>query len=107
MNKDARKRQDEMYVKYPFIPEIFEKMSKHRRDEIIAEMLMSDEKYKELTRVRADTSQIVMDTFIGLGREDSFEAYSDAIYAEENYALDALYKEAFLDAVELFEKLKF
>jgi hypothetical protein len=38
------------------------------------------------------------------GMTDHFEAYSDAIFAKEIYEVDMIYREAFLDAVEMIER---
>jgi len=71
-----------------------------RKEEIINDLLKSDPTYQALTRRRAETSQAVLDALTAQGKADLFEAYSDAIYAEEVYEQDALYNQSYLDAEE-------
>jgi len=79
----------------------FEKLCVTRREEIINNLLKSDTTYQKLTHKRAITSQAVMDALNNQGMLILFEAYSDAIYAQEVYELEAVYKEAFHDASKI------
>ena len=79
----------------------FEKLCVARREEIINNLLKSDTTYQKLTHKRATTSQAVMDALNNQGMLSLFEAYSDAIHAQEVYELEAVYKEAFHDAAKI------
>jgi len=101
MNKCIKQRQDELLSKLPFLKEDFEKRCDERREEIIEYLLTSDETYQNLTQQRADTSQILLDTLNERGMADLFEDYSDAVYPEEIYEGNMIYRAAFLDALEI------
>jgi hypothetical protein len=106
MRKEVNLRQDEILKKYPAIKTSFEDLCDTRREEIINELLMSDTDYQLLTQRRADTSEAVLRILSEQGATDPFESYSDAVYAEEVYELDVIYREAFFDAVETMERMK-
>lgn len=103
MNEKVKRRQEDVLSKYPTINASFESHCEKRRVEIIDELLNFDENYQALTKQREDTSQSVLNFLRDNGMADLFEAYSDALYAEEVYELDIMYREAFLDAVEMLE----
>ncbi|MCL1878806.1 MAG: hypothetical protein FWF80_08100 [Defluviitaleaceae bacterium] len=100
MSEEMKQRQEKILNVYPFFAEIFEDMCATRRREITEKLPELDAHYKALARQRADTSQVVLKILIEHGMVDHFEAYSDAICEEEIYELDAIYREAFLDALE-------
>jgi len=100
-------RQICFFEKYPAIKIVFEKLCDIRRDEIVDELLVTDEQYKLLTQRRVNTSREVLNTLNMCGKSEQLESYVDAIGEEEVYRIIAIYKEAFLDAVEMLEQLKF
>ena len=104
MKKNYSQRQAVILNRYPSIKEYFEKFCATRRNEIINKMIEEDIDYQVLTQRRADTSQNIFNVLNDCGRPEHFEAYSNAIYAEEVYELDYIYREAFLDAVEVIEQ---
>ena len=106
MDKEIKQRQAVILSKYPVIENGFKSLCATRYAEIIDELLKSDTDYQMLTQQRAETSQAVLKILSGHGMADHFEAYSDAVYAEEVYELSVIYKEAFLDALELMERLE-
>jgi hypothetical protein len=106
MQKDTKQRQEEVFEKYPFLKEGFDERCEMRREEIIDDLLKSDANYRTLTRQRADTSQVVLKILSERGMADLFEAYSDAVYAEEIYEGEMIYKSAFIDAVEMMARQK-
>jgi len=90
----------DILVKYPGLKSKLEKLSQTRRDEILNSMLETDSGYKKLTENRVHASMALKNTVAGSKESDmSFEAYSDAVYAQEIYELDAVYMQGFLDAV--------
>ena len=103
MNRTIEQRQEEILKKYPAVKGVFKKMCATRRDEITNMMLESDAKYQGLTHCRAEASRALLDVLTRHSEADKLEAYSDAIYAEEVYELNAVYREAFLDAIEAME----
>ncbi|MCL2197423.1 MAG: hypothetical protein FWB80_00720 [Defluviitaleaceae bacterium] len=105
MNKEIKERRERILSKYPSINAELETLCTTRRDEIIDNLLKRDKDYQSLTKRRADTSQEVLEVLKSHDKADLFEAYSDAIYEEEVYELSVIYKEAFLDAVEMTNKL--
>lgn len=104
MNKELKQRQAEILSKYPSIFEGYELLCTTRCEDIINKMLEGDADYQVLTQRRADTSQIVLDFLNNYNAADKFESYSDAVHAEEIFELGAVYREAFLDAVEILER---
>ncbi|MCL2202595.1 MAG: hypothetical protein FWB88_01455 [Defluviitaleaceae bacterium] len=107
MNQRIKHRQNTILGKYPDVNAAFEKICNTRREEIINTLLASDADYQALTKHRAETSQVVLEFLRNHDMTHCFEAYSDAVFEEELYELDAIYKEAFLDAVELMEQKQF
>jgi len=106
MNKKTMQRQAEILVRYPSIKVGFEELCATRCYEILDELLRTDTDYQALTQQRANTSQIILDILNNHDAVKQFEAYSSAVYAEEVYELDVIYREAFLDAVEMIERQK-
>lgn len=106
MPERENQRQADIFCRNPSIKARFEELYAMRCGEIINELLQTDDEYMALTKNRVATSQAVLKILGEHGMADYFEAYSDAVYAEEVYELDVIYKEAFLDAVEVMEKLE-
>jgi len=104
MSKWSKQRQTEVLSRYPTIKSTFDELYVTRCDEIIDELLEFDENYKLLNQQRADTSQIVLEFMKEHNMAEHFENYSDAMFAEELYVLNAVYKSAFIDAIEEIEK---
>lgn len=84
--------------KYPVLVKQFEVLCRTRPDEILAHMIETDSEYESLRRSRADTSMAVKDALDS--SEALLEAYSDAVYAQEVYELDAIYRQALYDAID-------
>jgi len=105
MTQKASLRQTKFGGKYPSLCANLESMCAARCDEITNELLESDTDFQAITKQRANTSQIVMNALNEHGKGELFEAYSDAIYLGEVYELNAIYKEAFFDAIEMAEQL--
>ena len=91
---------DTIFNNHPAFKMAFEGLYKTRRDEILTEMLEIDDCYKKLCQQRADTSSTVFEVMKSSGKVDIFEEYSCAIYEQEIYELEAVYKAAFSDAVD-------
>jgi hypothetical protein len=67
-----------------------EHFSQSGRDELLKEKKKKDEKYKTLTKERADAGMALRGVLDGEGI-GLFEAYTDAVYAQEVYELEAVY----------------
>lgn len=85
--------------RYPELAKQFETLCKIRRNEILSYMIETDAVYENLCHKRADTSMALRDADDGSDADSLLEAYSDAVYAQEVYELDALYRQGFLDAL--------
>jgi hypothetical protein len=83
-----------------------EKLSESRVNEILAYLLETDAGYQKLTEKRAQSSMMLKNTIAGSKEADIlFEEYSDAVYAQESYELEIVYKQGFIDAVaDLYDK---
>ena len=90
--------------KHPEIAARFETLRSTRRDEILSEMVETDKEYNKLRQNRADASMALKAALEGEGQHALLEAYSDAVYAQEVYELDAVYKQALRDAINVFEE---
>jgi len=90
--------------KYPKISAWFDEIKLTRRNEILTSMLGNDEEYKRLCNERADASMALRQSLETPALELLFEKYSDTIYAQEVYELDALYKQGFNDAVGILDE---
>jgi len=99
-------RQEIFLEKYPTIKSRFEELCAVRRDEIVEDLLVTDEQYKLLTKCRATTSQKVLHALDMCGKSEQLDCYSDAVSEEEVYRVSTIYKEALLDAVEMLQMLK-
>ena len=74
-----------------------------RRDEILAQMIKTDGKYDKLRKKRAETSMALKKAISSAGADALFESYSDAVYAQEFYELDAIYRQALRDVSEALD----
>ena len=86
--------------RYPELKNKLEQLLQTRRDKILDYLLETDEKYRELTKKRIQSSMALKNIVAGLKEPDKvFEEYSDAVFAQEIYELEAVYKQGFIDAV--------
>ena len=90
----------DILIKYPEIKAELEKSLQTKRDEILSAMLKSDCDYKKLVDERTAASMALKNSLVGLAEADIlFEKYSDTIYKQEIYELNAVYRHGFTDAV--------
>lgn len=90
----------DFFDKYSKLEKQFEILCRTRRDEILSHIIETDSEYESLRRNRADASMVLKEV---LGRSNAdrlFEEYSDAVYAQEVYELDTIYRQALYDALE-------
>jgi hypothetical protein len=87
----------EILHRYPGLQSTFDRLCQTRRDEILAHLTASDSQYDSLRRNRADASMALLGA---LSDDALLEAYSDAVYAQESYELDAVYRLALYDALD-------
>ena len=90
--------------KYPELAKQFEEMYKTRRNEILNEMLETDDKYKKLCRELADSSMKLKGAIVGSNIDELFEIYSDMAYARDAYELDIIYKRGIEDSLTVLVK---
>jgi len=88
----------------PDLKNIFDVLHETRRDEILADMLITDDVYTTLCDGRTEASMLLKNAIAGTPADDLFEKYSDTIYRQEIYELDSVYKQAFFDAVIVLEQ---
>jgi len=99
-------KQEDILEKCPAIKTRFEALCIARQDEIVDELLSTNEEYQLLTQQRARASQVVLNTLLTLSQSEQFEDYIEAVAKEELYRINVIYKEALLDAVEMLKELK-
>lgn len=88
--------------KFPWLSESFEVLCRTRRDEILQYMVERDELYYALRLERTKTSMLLKGA---LGDKDNLlEEYANAVYTQECYELDKLYRQGFLDALIILEE---
>lgn len=92
----------EFLDRYPKLAEQLELLCKTRRDEILAHMIETDKEYEQLRAKRADASMALKNAFYST--DELFEEYSDAVYAQEVYELDAVYRQALYDALNALKE---
>ena len=63
-------------------------------------MVKADAEYEALRRARATASMVLKKVLENSETDALFEAYSDAVYAQEGYELNAVYRQAMYDALE-------
>lgn len=95
-----------IFEKYPELKDRVELLSQTRRNEILTEMLGADTEYNELCRERADTSMALYNALTAFKLDSLFDKYSDAIFAQECYELDAVYRQAVIDIIEVMQELR-
>ena len=93
----------DIFTKHPNVKGAFEALCLTRRDEILTQMLKTDSNYDKLIKKRADSSMALKKSISGTNADILFEAYSDAVYAQEIYELDIIYKQALYDALDLLK----
>jgi hypothetical protein len=89
--------------KHPKLKEKLETLCQTRRDEILSRLVDADREYNELRRKRADASMELKKAIGGTEADELFETYSDTVYAQEVYELDAVYKQATIDVLAILE----
>ena len=92
----------DILLKYPEMAAEFTQLCQTRRNEILQAMVDTDEDYSRIRRLRTDTSMALRNRL-----EDDcdlLENYSDAVYMQESYELDAVYRQGFLDALDTLAK---
>jgi len=87
--------------RHPDINVRFEALCRTRRDVILSHMAETDSEYNNLCRARADISMTLKSLLDGINEGELFEAYSDAVYAQETYEQDSIYRQALYDAFEV------
>ena len=89
----------DIFDKYPELKAKFETLCQTRRDEILSRMVETDSEYDKLSRKRADASMALKEAIDGTDADTLFEIYAGAVYAQEIYELDSVYKQALFDAL--------
>ena len=82
----------------------FDILCQTRRDEILSHMLENDKEYEKLCKERADISMELKALLSDAKTHDLFEKYSDAVYAQEIYELDAIYRQGLQDTIYFNKK---
>ena len=90
--------------KHPELKKQLDKLLQTRRSEILNDMPETDSDYKKLVQERTQASMALKNMLISFESDKLFEEYSDTIYAQEIYELDAIYKQAFIDAVNVCQE---
>ena len=88
--------------KYPDLKKRLETLCEDRRNGILTQILESDDEYAKLSTARAEASMALRNV---LDNEKAvlFERYSDSVYAQEVYELDALYRQVIQDTLEIMK----
>ena len=94
----------ESFNKYPKLANQFEKMCQTRRNEILTVMLETDDKYKKLCSERRERSVSLKEAVVNTEADVLFNQYSDAIYAQDVYELDSIYRHAVNDTLTVLEE---
>lgn len=95
----------EIFEKYPQLQYKFNELSQTRQNEILSNMLKTDDNYKELIKKRTHASMVIKNIIDELEKANTFfEEYSDTIYEQEIYELNAIYKQGFIDAIIVLEE---
>lgn len=89
----------DIFAKHPELKKQFDALLQTRRNEILNYMLETDKHYQNIVQARTQASMSLKNKLIGSETNTLFEEYSDAIYAQEIYELDAIYTQAFIDAI--------
>jgi hypothetical protein len=91
----------EFLEKYPALKERLESLYESRSNEILTEMLKTDDKYNQLFENRANTSMALKKSFTEAESNKLLEEYSDTIYEQEIYEQNFLYRQAIYDALSV------
>lgn len=93
----------DIFQKYPDLAIALEQLCPKRRNEILQDMVENDNEYNILRRARTKTSMLLRDVL--LDKCTLLDEYSNTVYSQECYELDALYRQGFIDALkELVER---
>ena len=110
MSKIASKHCGGIYIadvncfdEYPKLKQAFEAMRPGRIEEILNHLKNNDPSYSDIIARRAKQSMILRGRLTD-GVSD-FEQYTDTVYEQALYELDAVYSAAFHDAVALLKDL--
>jgi hypothetical protein len=94
----------EILSKNPELANHFNMLCQTRRDEILSQMMENDEQYEKLCKKRADISMELKMLLSDAETDALFEKYSDAVYEQEIYELDAIYRQGLHDALDYLQK---
>ena len=94
------------FIDNPNIKQEYYHLCKTRRNEILSEMLHTDKSYIELCQNRTNASIALKKALSNSDSNVLFNDYSDAIYKQEIYELEAVYKQAFIDALNIVSNQK-
>lgn len=97
----------EIFNRYPSLAKQLEVLCQTRRNDILSIMLQTDSAYKKLCQDRSDVSMKLKNALISSEADTLFEKYSDILYAQEVYELDAMYRQAFCDILNVFKENNF
>lgn len=93
----------DIFEKHPDLEMEFNRLCQTRRNELLQEMVETDGKYDVLRRTRTDASMRLRDALAD--NHSLLEEYANAVFAQEGYELDALYRQGFLDALQVLKEL--
>ena len=79
-------------------------MYETRRNEILTNLLETDDEYKKLCRELTDNSMELKRAIAGSGTDVLFEQYADSAYARDAYELDTLYRQGVEDTISVLEQ---
>lgn len=88
---------------YRDFDERIESLCQTRPGEILSRIVKSDAVYEALRRARASASMALKKVLESPETDALFEAYSDAVYAQEGYELNAVYKHGMYDALDMLK----
>jgi hypothetical protein len=90
-----------MLREHPHLIKQLADLCETRRNEILADMLEKDEKYKNLCKIRKDNSIALKRAIHGTEIDSLFENYADASFSQDAYELDSLYRQGMEDTLSL------
>lgn len=91
------------FDKYHDLKDRIEDMRIKRRDEILKELKEKNNAYADIIKERSSQSMILRNKLSD--DIDEFEKYMDLIYEQEIYELDAVYVNAFYDAIKMLKDM--
>jgi hypothetical protein len=89
--------------KHPNLREQFDSLGENRRNEILSQLLESDSEYVKLRDERANASSVLRES-LSETQAELFEKYSDSLYAQDVYELDAVYRQAIYDTLRILSE---